>query len=190
MSQAERILKHLKSGEEFRQIPGFEGFYECSTHGAVRSMDRIVKHPSGSQKQWRGRVLKQSGRKQGGYLMVSLSKRGEWCTQSVHRLVAMTWLPNPDGCPHVAHLDGNPLNNDVTNLAWVTPAENEAHKLMHGRRRFGAELHNAVLSDSVVRKAREMASGGMKCHEIAKALALNYYTTWDVVRGRHWGHVR
>lgn len=190
MSQADRILAHLKTGEEFRPIPGFEGFYECSLSGVVRSVGRTVRHPTGSPKQWPGRVLKQTRRSAGGYCMVSFSKHGKTTAHSVHRLVALTWVPNPDGLPHVAHLDGDSGNNDARNLAWVSPAENESHKVLHGTRPQGERVHNATLTEAVVRQVRAMSEQGLRCHEIATALGLNYYTAWGIARGQSWRHVQ
>lgn len=60
-----------------------------------------------------------------GYLRVDLFKDGERKHHKVHRLVAQAFIPNPDGKPQVNHIDGNNQNNSVTNLEWVTDAENK-----------------------------------------------------------------
>lgn len=71
-----------------------------------------------------------------GYLAVKLRKNGKRKQYYVHRLVAITYLPNENNLPDVNHIDGNKLNNDVTNLEWVSKSENLKHafdnKLLSG----------------------------------------------------------
>ena len=100
-------------------IKNYEGFYEVSDTGLVRSVDRISRHKHFIK----GRVLKSTpgGR---GYLEVSLSKNDVKKTFSVHQLVANTFIDNTDNKPQVNHKDENKLNNNVSNLEWVTCAEN------------------------------------------------------------------
>ena len=65
----------------------------------------------------------------GAYLRVTLWNEDGPKTFSVHRLVAMCFIPNPSGLPWVNHIDGNKHNNDVSNLEWCTPSENEIHSI-------------------------------------------------------------
>ena len=74
---------------------------------------------------WKGRVLKLSAPKRTGYLLVQLGTNAD--THLVHRLVAQTFIPNPDRKPCVNHKDGNRKNNATRNLEWVTYAENERY---------------------------------------------------------------
>lgn len=62
-----------------------------------------------------------------GYMRVDLWKNGVYCHKQVHRLVAQAFIPNPDNKPQVNHIDGNKQNNDVSNLEWATPSENQLH---------------------------------------------------------------
>lgn len=113
--------------ERWLSAPGFEGHYEVSNLGRVRGLDRIVKHPTGSPKQWRGRVLSPV-LYNNGYLYVSLQKDGKRIpAQAVHRLVAQAFIPNPNNKPHVNHLNGIKTDARAVNLAWCTPSENETH---------------------------------------------------------------
>lgn len=68
-----------------------------------------------------------SVRDSGGYSTIDLYKNGERSTKRVHRLVAETFIPNPDNKPEINHIDGNKHNNDVSNLEWVTSKENCRH---------------------------------------------------------------
>lgn len=108
--------------EFWRQVVGYEGLYEVSNFGKVRSLDRYVKHPRGDLR-LKGRILKQQI-DHNGYLFVSLSKNGKVKMFRIHRLVAQAFIPNPDNLPMVNHKDENPLNNQVFNLEWCTAKYN------------------------------------------------------------------
>lgn len=110
--------------EEWVDIKGFNGKYQVSNTGKVRSL--CYKNP---------RILS-TGKtgKYRNYLEVKLYKdgRGTGKNYKVHRLVAEAFLPNPDNKPQVNHIDGNTFNNDVSNLEWVTDSENQKHAWDNG----------------------------------------------------------
>lgn len=129
----ERIMSPARIGEdvpeeEWRAIPGYEGYYEVSSLGKVRSLDKEIKANLVNNKYVNrpGRLLKQKEAK--GYKTVSLCVDYEATTWRVHRLVAMAFIPNPDSKPQVNHIDGNPANNCVNNLEWCTAKENQWHR--------------------------------------------------------------
>ena len=120
-----RAPMSLAPAEEWRSIPGFP-HYEVSNLGRVRSLDRPY-HP--------GRVLKQqcvNWTEERGYRQVVLRENYRTHTMKVHRLVAMAFLPNRSDYPQVRHLDGNPENNWVGNLAWGTNSDNTVDQVRHG----------------------------------------------------------
>lgn len=100
--------------EEWRDIPGYEGWYQVSNLGRVRSMRRIS--PS---------IMSPST--YNGYHRVNLSNGGKYTTIHIHRLVAMVFLPNPYNYPQVNHLDGNRQNNNINNLEWCSRSQNQIH---------------------------------------------------------------
>lgn len=102
--------------EMWESVNGYEGLYEVSNLGRVRSLKRATTN---------GIVLKQMMRY--GYMHVCLSKEGKPSTKRVHRLVAEAFIANPMDKPVVNHIDGNKANNAASNLEWATNSENELH---------------------------------------------------------------
>ena len=140
--------------EEWKAVKGYEGLYEVSNLGNVRSLDHVwegVRNGVTILIPRKGKVLKLQQR-QHGYLCVQLHGRGGhktrgFKTMSVHRLVAEAFIPNPLGLPEVNHLDEDKTNNRVDNLEWCTHKENS----VYGSRpaRIGAKHINGVKSRAV-----------------------------------------
>lgn len=105
--------------EEWREIPGYEGCYEVSNFGRVRSLDKTVGAKNGSVARKHGKVRKLSVIRK-GYLCVRLCDGNKPRNYQVHRLVADAFIPNPDNLPCINHKDNNPQNNYVENLEWCT----------------------------------------------------------------------
>lgn len=113
--------------EIWKDITGYEGLYQVSNLGRVRSLDRYVTHSRGVVKYIRkGCVLKQNTDK-GGYKYVGLYKDGKVKYIKVHRLVAQVFLHNPDNLPEVNHIDENKSNNRVDNIEWCSHKQNCNH---------------------------------------------------------------
>lgn len=123
--------------EEWKDIQGYEGIYQISNHGRVRSVDRI-----GYQKHWqggisrylhKGKILIQTIRP-GGYMCINLKKNGHVKTYNIHRLVALHFLPKIEGKDVVNHIDSDKSNNHVSNLEWCTQSENIQYAYDQGRK--------------------------------------------------------
>lgn len=119
--------------EEWREIPGWEGAYEVSSHGRVRSMPRTTTRSDGVDVTLRGRIRRLCT-DSGGYLYVSLSRPGFRTRVRIHPLVADLFL-GIDRDEVVRHLDGNPKNNRVENLARGTHGDNVVDSVRHGTHR-------------------------------------------------------
>ena len=103
--------------EEWRPIEGYEGLYEVSNTGRVRSLDRYVKGKGESYRLHKGRVLSPIKDKN-GYLLINLYCNGKQNIIKIHRLVAQEFLSNPDNLPEVNHKDEDKTNNRVDNLEF------------------------------------------------------------------------
>lgn len=108
--------------EEWRAVAGYEGFYEVSNYGQVRSHARATT---------RGGILLQ-GTNRKGYKLVTLSKEGIQASALVHRLVAKAFITGCENSLDVNHRDGVKANNVVTNLEWVTRQQNIQHSFDNG----------------------------------------------------------
>lgn len=109
--------------EEWKPIEGYEGLYEVSNLGRVRSVERMVCGKGKCQRVWKSRVLKPRSNTT-GYQQVSLTKDGKATIYLLHRLVAIAFIPNPYNLAIVNHKDENPLNNNADNLEWCTQLYN------------------------------------------------------------------
>lgn len=122
----------------WKAIQGYDGYYEVSDSGLVRSVDRVIPDKKLGSKRLKGRIMKQSesvGKtRDSGYLVVNLRKNHAFEVKLVHRIVAETFIANPLGLPTVNHKDGNKRNNNVANLEWASYSENNIHALKNGLR--------------------------------------------------------
>lgn len=116
--------------ELWKDITGYEGLYQASTKGNIRSLNHIRKNGTNQYMQ-RGKLLK-FNKNPNGYLQVRLSKNGVAKTYRVNRLIALTFIDNPFNKKTVNHINGNKLDNNVKNLEWATHKEqtNHMHKVL------------------------------------------------------------
>lgn len=121
-------------GEVWKSIPGYEGLYEVSNKGRVKSCEKTLRcrNQCCEFDHTYPEKLLYTDNKQDGYYRVSLANDGKWKTWLTHRLVALAFIPNPENKPEVNHKDRNHGNNCVENLEQVTKEENLAHLIANG----------------------------------------------------------
>lgn len=118
--------------ERWAAIKGYEGLYEVSNTGKIRSLDRLVSRPQGNFVK-KGRILKCNLNNKGYFRVQLIDSSGGKKQLFVHRLVADAFIPH-DACDNVVnHLDFNPQNNNVENLEWTTSMGNSQYSAERGR---------------------------------------------------------
>lgn len=183
----------LLEAEEWRPIPGWEGLYDASSLGRIRSHDRVLDIPGcvrGYPRTVRGRVLRP--RAAGGsrrYLMVGLSnKHRQKSSHYVAHLVALAFIgPKPTGV-EVCHNDGNSTNNRVANLRYDTRKGNENDKLDHGTRLFGEDCPSSVLHEEDVRRIRRISIFAT-VEDVAMEFNITPFSVTNILVGRTWSHL-
>ncbi|MFB4347725.1 NUMOD4 domain-containing protein [Bacillus sp. BR_7] len=113
--------------EVWKDIEDYEGKYQVSSLGRVKSLDRIVRRSGNHERIQYGKILKLILNSVIGHLQVGLYIEGKVKKCNVHKLVAETFINNPGNKPEVNHIDENKTNNTVINLEWCTRKENENH---------------------------------------------------------------
>lgn len=175
--------------EIWKSVDGYEGMYEVSTFGSVRSLSR----PCPGRK-WpiRGQIMKhvfRGGRKGAKYSYVSLANPPLKLSKAVHRLVAIAFIPNPNNKPEVNHKDGNKQNNHYNNLEWSTRKENVNHSLKDGLvLRDGVHFNATMTLEKVIRIKKELLKGAKQC-VIAKKHNVHCRIIQAISCGRTWKHV-
>lgn len=125
----------------FGDIPGWEKYYQIDHCGVIKSVAKTMNNFVGGRSKLRERILKTH--KRGDYLNVVLTRDRKRVTFRVHRLIALTFLPNPNNYPIVRHLNDNKLDNRLSNLAWGTHSENTIDAIKNGKMvfKYGKDHH-------------------------------------------------
>ena len=164
----------IKAKETWRDIGGFDGLYQISNHGRVKS---FVKSRDGTVingwVQSAGRSYKRR--------LVSLTGPGVRITVKIHRLVAESFIPKVDGKTSINHKDGNPLNNYYGNLEWCTQKENVDHAIKIGLRKVNAYGNENLII--------EMYQAGSGVNEIVKEIGSSRPVINKIIE-KHFGEVR
>lgn len=175
--------------EEWKDIAGFEGMYQVSNMGQVRSLDRF----DDRGRHLKGRVLAQSINTS-GYLSFNPSIDGKANLKYTHRFVALAFIPNPDNLPQVNHMDGNKHNNHVSNLEWVTQKENINHAWDNGLiKNHSGENHalSKLTEDDVrfIRKHYNPDTTDFNQQALAEKFGVKKPTISKIVHRKTWKHV-
>lgn len=172
--------------EQWLPVVGYEGFYEVSNTGKVRSVDRVVVGGRGictrkaESKEKRLYVAKI------GYPVANLYKDNKFKQIPVHRLVAWAFLPNPHGYRYINHMDGNKLNNNLDNLEWCTQSHNVRHAFRTGLHSQNTPVKNVETGEVFYSEGEAARSVGGYQSCIGRCARENRSGVTHKAYGHHW----
>ena len=178
----------MSNKEKWKEIPDFNGWYEASTKGRIRT----YRTKSRGNKRAKYPKVIRCYINPLGYVYAKLKRDGIRSNYLVHRLVAMTFIDNPKAKPHVNHINFNTGDNCVGNLEWVTPKENIYHTINNGRAVTlkGDDCNYSKLTKEDVIAIREEYSEGNSTHKsIAKKYPVSTRHIGRIINRKRWGHI-
>jgi hypothetical protein len=141
-------MKKINPKEEWRDVKSYEGYYQVSNLGRVRSLDRCVKDDYHISRILKGKIRTLFTRPD-KRIQLSLHKGNKRERADIHKLVAEAFVHKPKGRLEINHVDGNPSNNRADNLEWITRSENQKHayrlglkKALRGEQNKCSKLNN------------------------------------------------
>lgn len=171
--------------KKWMPVHGYGGLYEVSSDGQVRSVSRLSRHSDGILRKLNGKILSIC-KLPTGYIQCVLYKDGMPKHHSVHVLVLEAFIsPRPDGM-FACHNDGNPSHNDVSNLRWDTPKNNQADRITHGTRKVGSEWCRSKLNEDQVIQIRSSAEPHTV---IARRMGVSPSAILLIRKRRNWKHL-
>ena len=173
------------SREEWRSAPGYEGLYDVSNLGRVRSYLRPGHHKV--KKAPVPRIMSESVTK--GYKTVALTKDGRYRSYRVHRLVLQAFAGPCPAQLEAAHINGDHHDNRIANLAWMSHQENESHKKQHGTDPKGERNGLAKLAEWEVIEIKYLLSKGIPQAKLARLFDISPTAIKEIASGHRWGHV-
>jgi len=170
--------------EKWLEIPGYRGYW-ASNLGKIKSLNKNTL----VNKNIKERILK-AFKHPFGYDYVSLYKNGKARKFSVHKLVLLAFIGETPKNKEVAHLDGNPNNNKLSNLAYVTSKENHLHMIAHGNSSAGTRNRHCKLTEDQVRKIKLI---DYKNINLIESACVEFNISKDhlraIIRGVFWKHL-
>lgn len=179
-----------RNKEIWKDISGYEGYYQVSNQGNLRSLDRKVWDSRGYYKNLKGKELKGTLSKV-GYYMVSLNKEHKISKEYVHRLVCETFLGKEEHHECVNHINGDKTDNRVENLEWTTYSENNKHAYeINLKSNRGENQSRHKLKEYQVLDIRRIYAEGNHSHrELAKMYGVEHSTIGCITRKESWTHI-
>jgi hypothetical protein len=178
----------VESEEIWKDCAGWEGKYQVSTLGNVKSLDRYTRRVDGTINHCREKPRK-TQISNCGYVRVSFFDEGKNFMLSVHRLVAEAFIPNPENKPEVNHISGIKTDNSVQNLEWMSSRENKKHGIEMGLiSHNGINNNNCKLQEYRIRIIKKL-KGIITQKKLATYFGVAENHIGLIHRGKSWKHI-
>lgn len=165
----------------WKDVIGYEGHYQVSNMGQVRSLDMYLTCRNGAKRLHKGKI-KPIHRNSRGYAIVNLCKEQVNKTMLLHRVVAEAFIDNAECKPQVNHIDGDISNNRADNLEWVTDNENKAHSSIENGGTQRPKRPVVAMTIANVKNGPQEYFDGLR--EAERALGLNHKSALNVLKGK------
>jgi len=175
--------------EIWKDITDYEGYYQVSNLGRVRSLDREVRTSNGRTILRLGKLISLKPHSKRKYSEINLYRSGKGKASKVHRLVAQAFIPNPENKPVVNHLNGIKNNNRVENLEWCNQSRNAAHSFEIGLQigMKGSKNHQSKLTSEMVLNICDLLDTSRKTQlDIASIYGVDKTTIQKINTGSNW----
>ena len=174
--------------EYWSDIPNYEGYYQVSNHGNVRSLNRSVVQQNGRKQFIKGKTIKPHLTNK-GYFKVHLWRDGKKISRSIHRLVAMAFLANSLNKPQVNHINGCKTDNNLCNLEWNTQSEQQIHAYQNGLQARGEKHHYAKLSLEEVIQIKQSLKSQVLQKDLAAKFNISQQTISAIKTNSRWNDI-
>lgn len=174
--------------EIFKSKKGYEGFYDVSNLGRIKSIGRLIHQKADVYRN--GRIMKPQ--KRGEYLGIKFSKDGVRKMYLIHRLIAEVFIPNPDNLKEVNHLDGNKFNNAVSNLEWSTHKNNCIHARDILKNTYKGEKHHSakLKEQDVIDMINDYKRDNYSYAELGRIYNITPEAASCIIRRKTWKHLK
>ena len=179
--------------EIWKPVPNYEGFYEASNLGRIRSITRVkpfkCRYGKIVPREYKGKILKPTFDGRHMYLQVTLSKDGIQKRELIHRIIAKTFINNPYNLPEVNHKDEDKMNNSVSNLEWCDHKYNNNYGTKLNRTRGINNPGHKITPEIVnsIRKEYVPLSHEYGLAGLGKKYGISETHVCAILKGRRWG---
>lgn len=168
-------------------IKGFEGLYQISSYGRIKSYDRYIRNGFNTYIK-KGKIRKNQFSNNGYYIII-FNINTKMYQYLIHRLVASNFIPNENNYSQVNHKDGNKLNNNVENLEWITPSNNIIHSINNNLTSQWGETHKSTkLKKEDIKEIRKLGKT-MSRTDISKEYGISIKAVCNIINNKTWKRV-